>query len=156
MMHGILTRQASTEFGTPGELMLDNGWSCSTLELPWHGNQKGISCIKAGGYRGRIWFSPHFAHNVIRFEDQSGRADVECHNGNFAGDAAQGHFTQVHGCILPGENYTNIAIPDGTGRSQWGIQNSRSTLDRLIAQLGGEELNLTIVWESAAWPEDDT
>ncbi len=154
-MRGTLLRRASTEFGTPGELMLDNGWKCSTLELPWHGNSKGISCIKAGGYVGRLYFSPHLAHNVIRFDDQSGRGDVECHNGNFAGDAALGHFTQVHGCILPGTAYTSIIMPNGTGRSQWGIQNSRATLDALLMQLNGEDLELTVAWEAEAWPDDD-
>lgn len=154
-MKGTLMRGASTDLGTPGQLTLEDGWGCVTLELPWRGNAKGVSCVKAGAYIGRRYFSPHLGRDVILFEDKNGRGDVECHNGNFAGDAAQGHFTQVHGCMLPGSSYGEVLLPDKSGNSQWGIKNSKVTLDGLLEALGEEVLELEIEWEAAVWPDDD-
>lgn len=156
-MKATLTRRQSTDFGTPGELILETGWSCNTLELPWNGNQRGISCVKAGTYRGRKFFSPRLNRNVVRLDDANGRQDVELHNGNFAGESSKKLFTQVHGCILPGREYSEILLPkpNPEGKAQYGITSSVITLNSLLAQLGEDDIELTIVWAEGAQPEND-
>lgn len=172
-----ILRRKSTEFGTPAGVTLDNSWQCDSLELPWMSNQRGISCIKADTYHGRLWWSPKFRRWVIRLEDKHGRFDCLLHNGNFAGDATKGLCTQVQGCTLIGRGYADIQLPnhgigyehldvlDGT---QFGISASRITLDELIRQLGGDptlpptakqpdgtDVIVTYQWEDGARPEDD-
>lgn len=178
MTHTInILRRKSTDFGTPGRVTLDGIWQCDSLELPWNGNQRRISCIKADIYRGWLWYSPTFKRWVIRLEDKHGRFDCLLHNGNFAGDESKGLQTQVHGCTLIGRGYADIEMPghgvgythlevlDGT---QFGISASRVTLDELIRQLGGDptlpstakqpegiDMVVTYCWENGAQPEDD-
>ena len=178
MTHTIdILRRQSTDFGTPGRLTLDNFWQCDSLELPWHDNKRGISCIKAGTYRGWLWWSPKFRRWIIRQEDKHGRFDTLLHNGNFAGDVSKGLLTQVQGCTLIGRGYADIEMPNhGSGYehldvldgTQYGISASRVTLDKLIQQLGGDitlpkdqkqpegtDVLVTYQWEEGAWPEDD-
>ncbi len=176
-------RRKSTDFGTPGKLTIEDEesgsakWACDTLELAWHGNQRGISCIKADAYKGWLWYSPSFKRWVIRLEDKYGRFDCLLHNGNFAGDEDKGLLTQVKGCTLIGRGYadiemknhgagyTHLEVLDGT---QFGISASRVTLDELIRQLGGDltflptakqpagtDVLVTYTWEEGARPEDD-
>lgn len=144
MIRGEVVRLRSTPLGTPGHLHLSNGFDCDTLELPWHDNERGKSCIKADTYRGRVWWSPMLQRPVIRFEDKNGRKDVLVHNGNWAADTedldGDGIFevTQVHGCTEVGMTYGDIERKDG--KKQWGIKFSGSTLAELIKSLrNGEE-----------------
>ena len=171
MTHALaIVRRKATDYGTPGRATLDDdgAWTCDTLELPWFGNKKGISCIKADIYRAWLWYSPSFRRWVFRLEDKNGRADCLLHPGNWAGDAAKGLFTQVHGCTLIGRGYADVQLPEHAGGTQFGIINSRVTLDELIRQVGGDptllssakqpegtDLLMTYSWEDGAAPEDD-
>lgn len=139
IVKGTVARQRSTPLGTPGAMSLANGFSANTLELPWHDNERGVSCTAPGVDRGRVWFSPSLKRLVIRYEDRNGRKDCLVHNGNFAaeerdidGDGAP-EVTQVHGCTEVGRGYGDILRKDG--KSQWGIKSSGPTLAALIESL---------------------
>ena len=129
-------------------LKLDNGFSCDTLELAWHNNERGKSCIKPGPgerpetYLGRVWWSPMLKRPVIRFDDKNDRKDCLVHNGNFAADTKDldgdgiAEVTQVHGCTEVGHGYGDIQRRDG--KMQWGIRVSGATLAGLIESLRDE------------------
>lgn len=139
MLEGTIVRQRSTPLGTPGALALSNGFGCDTLELPWHDNQRGVSCIVADVYEGWVWQSPMLKRLVVRLEDKHGRHDCLWHNGNFAADEKDidgdgvPEVTQVHGCTEVGRGYGDIQRKDG--KMQWGIKASGATLSELIEAL---------------------
>lgn len=144
VIKGTVVRTKSKPTGTPGVLRLETGFSCDTLELPWHDNRRGISCTKPGTDHGRVWWSTRLKLPVLRFDDRDGRQDVEVHNGNFAADAADlngdgvPEITNVHGCTAVGRGYADIMRRDG--RTQWGIKSSIPTLAALIAALRDPEV----------------
>lgn len=175
VIHGTVVRSKSAPTGTPGVLHLETGFSCDTLELPWHNNQRGVSCTKPGLDHGRVWWSSRLKLPVVRYEDRDGRQDVLVHNGNFAADARDldgdgvSEITQVHGCTAVGRGYGNILRRDG--RSQFGIKASLATLSALIAALrdpeveqpevgptgfltGYHEVAITYVWAPGCAPEE--
>ena len=173
MIRGTVTRGPSGPLGTRGRLELESGFSCDTLELPWRGNQRGVSCVLADTYRGRAWFSPTLRRVVVRFDDQNGREDVLIHNGNWAADArdvdgdGRPEVTQVHGCTEVGRGYGDIRRPDGV--TQWGILRSTATLEELMRALqdgsptsmgaggfmnGFHELEMLYRWADDAAPAD--
>ena len=140
------TRRGSTANGTPGRLVTEGGFECDTLELPWHNNERGISCILPDTYAASLWFSPHMNRTVVRLEDKHGRADCLIHAGNFAGD----DFTQVHGCTEVGHGYGQIERPDG--KMQFGILSSRQALEVLINQIGPGPHQVTYEWAPGCEP----
>lgn len=139
VVNGQVLRHRSAPLGTPGGLTLENGFSCDTLEKPWHNNERGRSCTAPGIDVGRVWWSPHLKRAVIKYDDRNSRVDCEIHNGNFAAeevDLDDDHIpeiTNVHGCTLVGHGYGNIKRKDG--RLQWGIMVSGATLAGLIDSL---------------------
>lgn len=164
----------ATKFGTPGRMVLENGFSSDTQELPPHNNERGTSCVlpMPGGepetYHGRVWWSPTLKRLVIRYDDKNGRFDCLVHNGNFAADAVDldndgvPEVTQVHGCTEVGHGYGDILRKDG--KSQYGIKFSGATLAGLIESLkipdatdfsldeqgfarGYNEVSITYSWE---------
>lgn len=141
-----ITRNKSAPTGTPGHLLvIETRFTCDTLELPWHDNRRRISCIIADMYEGRIWRSPSLDRDVVRLEDKHGRADCLLHNGNYAGDEALGYRTQVHGCTLVGRG---LGLIDG----QFGIMNSKATLQALIDNIGKGPHEVTYVWDEGCAP----
>lgn len=139
-------RDLTGPLGTPGALVLENGFRCDSLELEWANNARGKSCILPGPsdaepqtYRGRVWWSPTLERLVIRYEDKNQRKDCLVHNGNFAARTADldgdgvAEVTQVHGCTEVGRGYGEILRKDG--RKQWGIKVSGPTLADLVASL---------------------
>lgn len=153
-------RSRSLIHGTPGRLTTENGFSCDTLELPWEDNKRGISCIKAGIYKGWLWESPTMHRTVVRLEDKNGRKDCLLHNANFAGDqtidvdydGVPDEFTQIHGCTAVGMGYGLVSRPD-TKAMQMGILSSKDTLARLVAHLGPGTHEFEYAWEEGANPE---
>ena len=97
------------------------GFRCLTLELPWRGNQRNISCIQAGTYSAKLYDSPKHGR-VILIEDVNERSWIEVHAGN--------HTSDIKGCILVG---SRIGYTDSDGVLD--ITNSRNTLDELISLL---------------------
>lgn len=150
-MRGSLVRGRSTDLGTPGILSLESGWECYTLELPWRNNERGHSCIVADEYHMTVKVSPRLQREVYYFTDSAkhGRFDVEIHNGNFAGDERKHFKSQVHGCILVGDSFGDVSFGN---LSQWGIRNSRATLDELIKH-AGNSLTLDIAWAHGCAPD---
>lgn len=138
-IHGTVFRRKGTPLGTPGRMVLENGFACDTLELPWHNNERGRSCTAPGFDKGRVWWSPTLERLVVRFEPRNERHDCLIHNGNWAADAVDidgdgtPEVTQVHGCTEVGMGYGDIERKDR--KKQWGIKFSGSTLAALIDSL---------------------
>jgi len=66
---------------------------CHTIELPWHGNQRNISCISEGRYEVvKRYTDQRGLHFML--PDVPGRAGILIHPAN---DAA----TELRGCIAP-------------------------------------------------------
>lgn len=176
MIRGKVIRKKPTPLGTPGVLTLENGFSCDTLELAWHNNERGRSCTAAGVDRGKVWYSPTLKRLVIRFAPRNGRQDCLVHNGNWAADEEDldgdgvPEVTQVHGCTEVGHGYGEVQRPDK--RMQWGILHSGATLAGLIDSLrcpideadtvleingekqGFHDVEFTYEWAEGCSPED--
>jgi len=130
-----INRQPSSKKQTLGEFRLidDNCkvlFTGKTLELPWLNNQTQKSCIPTGTYQVVPRFSPKFK-NHFHVLDVPGRSYILIHPGNY--------FTQILGCILVGENHTDIN-KDGYKD----VTNSKTTLAKLL-KLAPEGFKLTIV-----------
>jgi len=168
-----ITRRQSTDFGTPGFAVLTDGhgdvlMQMDTLELPWRGNRKMVSCIKADAYPAHRYQSGVFKRLLWKLEDRHGRGDCAIHNGVFAGDttktfvthtgtAAPGQ-THVHGCTLVGREYGDVPInwTDPSAPKQWGIHRGKDTLNEFMkATAPADELLVTYTWDEGCAPEDD-
>lgn len=130
-----LQRLGETAAGTQG-LLQTEGFSCKTLELPWHDNLRQKSCIPPGSYRCHLTSSPKFGQAYI-LTGTDPRTHVLIHAGNFAGDIDKGLKTHVQGCILLGKYY-------GTIDGQRAILLSRPTVRAFMTKLGGASFMLTI------------
>ena len=154
-MNILITRQPSTKSGTPGQLSVVNAagavFTCTTLELGWHDNQSGVSCVLADTYRATIWHSEHLDCDTLRLEDKHGRQDCLIHCGNFAGDKTFGLETQVHGCTLVGSEFGSLL--NDVGDSQFAILDSRATLAKLVAFVGPGQHNVEYRWAPSCAPQ---
>ena len=108
----VLTRTYFPE-GTQGVLEWNGTIVCYTIELPWLGNQKRISCIPEGEYILQKRFSPKFKRH-LHLINVSGRDLILIHPAN---DAKK----ELLGCIAPVTKHTGI----GKGSS------SRKALEKL-------------------------
>ena len=99
--------------GTQGVLEWNGTIVCYTIELPWVGNQKRISCIPEGEYILQKRFSPKFKWHLHLMNVQ-GRDLILIHPAN---DAKK----ELLGCIAPVTTITGI----GKG------SNSRKALEKL-------------------------
>ena len=118
----ILKRQASTDKGTPGEMLRNGAHLCFTMELPWKGNMRSISCIPAGWYPARKRQSPKYGHHWI-LQGVPGRDMILIHAGNTIND--------IEGCILVGSKR-------GMLKGLPAVLNSRATMGMLRATLPDE------------------
>jgi hypothetical protein len=124
-----LIRDDQNDVRTIGAMFDGTERICETLELPWRGNQRGISCIPEGGYECKVADSPSRGYPVYWLQNVPGRQDVQIHIGNFPKD--------IRGCILV-----------GTSRGRNMILQSRLAFDRFMARMGGEPFTLTITKEA--------
>lgn len=111
-------------------------YECKTLELPWKDNQRGISCISAGTYTVRHRLaseSGKFKYPHFLVMDVPNRDYILIHSGNY--------YSQLHGCILPGKDFTDINS-DG-----WlDVTHSRDTLEYLVSLMSHQTtFELTII-----------
>lgn len=123
---------------SPGFLMVLNDerkviFSCATLELPWKGNERNVSCIPEGSYtvrKRRADESPSRNYDHFILEDVPGRSYILMHTGNFN--------WHIKGCILVGEYHKDI--------NKDGLLDVFASLKTLIAlnKLLPETFNLTI------------
>lgn len=88
-----------------------------TLELPWNGNENGLSCIPAGEYPCAITWSNRFARLMPRLYGVPERQGILIHSGNTTAD--------TEGCILVGSTETTA-----------GVANSRAAFLRFFSWLG--------------------
>jgi len=108
----VLTRTYFPE-GTQGVLEWNGTIVCYTIELPWLGNQKRISCIPEGEYIIQKRFSSKFKWH-LHLMNVPGRDLILIHPAN---DAKK----ELLGCIAPVTKHTGI----GKG------SNSRKPLEKL-------------------------
>jgi hypothetical protein len=101
--------------GTQGVLEWNGTLICYTIELPWLGNQRRISCIPEGEYFLQLRFSPKFKWHFLLM-DVPGRDLILIHPANDA-------KLELLGCIAPVTARTGI----GKGRA------SRKALEKLKA-----------------------
>lgn len=99
--------------GTQGVLEWNGTIVCYTIELPWLGNQKRISCIPEGEYILQKRFSPKFQWH-LHLKNVPGRDLILIHPAN---DAKM----ELLGCIAPVTLHTGI----GKGSS------SRKALEKM-------------------------
>jgi len=86
--------------GTQGVLEWNGTIVCYTIELPWLGNQKRISCIPEGEYVLQRRFSPKFQWH-LHLKNVPGRDLILIHPANVA-------KTELLGCIAPVKLHTGI------------------------------------------------
>ncbi len=86
--------------GTQGVLEWNGTLICYTIELPWLGNQRRISCIPEGEYILRKRFSPKFKWHFLLM-DVPGRDLILIHPANDA-------KLELLGCIAPVTVHTGI------------------------------------------------
>jgi hypothetical protein len=86
--------------GTQGILEWNGTIVCYTIELPWLGNQRQISCIPEGEYILQKRFSPKFKWHFLLM-DVPGRDLILIHPANDA-------KLELLGCIAPVTKHTEI------------------------------------------------
>lgn len=103
------------EKGTHGALFIHGKLICFMIELPWHENQKNISCIPEGAYEIVPRISKRFM-NHLHVQDVSGRSLILIHPANDA-------LKELRGCLSPVSQLSGI----GQGWS------SRDALNKLLS-----------------------
>ena len=120
LLKAKLVRLSTNDSGTFGlmEVRRDRAMLVlATLELPWRNNSQGISCIPKGTYNVNFMHSPSKKTKLYRLANVKDRDGILIHQGNWAGDTAQGLKSDVQGCILVGFNHMKIGGQDGVDKS---------------------------------------
>ena len=121
---------------TEGVLYLINNnkvvFECKTLELPWKGNNRRVSCIPVGKYKAIKHVSPKFG-NCLWIKDVPNRSEILIHPANYV--------QQLLGCIALGNKHTDI---NGDGLID--VADSRTTVNKLLNLIEGKEINIEIDW----------
>ena len=91
----------------------------SALELSYKNNERNISCIPHGKYKGRVRVSKKYGRNIhiLNVDD---RSFILVHSGNYK--------TQTKGCVLVGSGFKDINN-DGSVD----VINSKDTMSRLMS-----------------------
>lgn len=120
-----LIRDDQNSVRTFGYLLDEEEHLCETLELPWVGNQRNISCIPEGTYPCELLYSWAHKRFLYWLQNVPGRGAIEIHVGNFVKD--------TQGCILLGE-----------GRGPDVLRRSKMAFDKFMERMGGQDFMLTI------------
>ena len=131
-----LYRITTGDQGTRG-LLIDRGFKCCTLELPWRNNKRNYSCIPDGIYDCKYVLSGKFGW-CYHIQNVPNRNGILIHSGNLAGDRTKGFRTDSYGCILPGK-YNGLLY------NQQAVLVSRTTLRRFISHMNNEDFRLNII-----------
>ena len=110
------------ERGTPGALFVDGKLECFTLENPWKGNERNVSCVPAGTYKLRHTNSPRYGPDSLKLCDVPGRSHILIHQGNWE--------RNTRGCILVGKQ--SAAAP-GQEMAVYKSVNALNALKRRVA-----------------------
>ncbi len=135
-MNAVIARSPSTDQGTFGTLVLENGTTYHSLELPWRSNLNGVSCIPLGVYTCHWILSPKHGE-CYQVMDVLGRDMIEIHSANFAGDASKGYISQLLGCIALG---MSVGVLNG----QLAVLNSKGAIADFEEKMGKQDFQLTI------------
>lgn len=132
-MRGVLIRSSDDGIQTLGNLIVFDGekivFKCKTLELAWHDNAKGASCIPNGVYQViKRYSEKHKDHYQI--SNVPDRDFILIHKGNFN--------YEIRGCVLVGLEHTDI---NGDGRKD--VTASRIVMEQMLKSVG--EFELTII-----------
>ena len=87
-----------TPTATWGNLVVNGKPICLTLERPWLGNKKDISCIPEGVYQCERIISPH--NGSVYQLDVEGRKYIQLHTANMV--------KELKGCIAYGSTYSDM------------------------------------------------
>jgi len=128
-------RLRRSDQGTEG-LLVSGDFHCRTLELPWRGNRRQISCIPPGTYNVEIRLSNKYGR-IYWVRNVPNRSYILIHSGNFAGDTSKGYKTHVMGCILLGKK-------SGYLGGQVAVLNSRITVRAFMEYMDYEPFELRI------------
>ena len=100
-----LYRLHDNNLRTVGTLIYNESLTYSTLELPWRNNEKNVSCIPPGKYKGiSQWHSD--LGPVIKLLNVPERKDILIHRGKNTSDTI--------GCILVGTSYCRSGLKNTT------------------------------------------
>ena len=125
----LIKRIAKTIEGTFGVLEIKGFPFCLTLEDPWAGNERGISCIPSGTYSAMRRNSPKFGQ-VWEILNVPGRSGIFIHWGNTAEDTT--------GCILVGKSF-------GLLSDKHAIMQSKQAFEELMSETAAyDTYSLTI------------
>tara|TARA_R100000995_G_scaffold84910_1_gene65720 strand:- start:5779 stop:6318 length:540 start_codon:yes stop_codon:yes gene_type:complete len=127
----LIIRKIYSEESIIGTLYVNGEKLCYTLELPYRGNQRSVSCIPAGAYGVKVRparqsATRKYVHLIV--EEVHNRSYILFHRGNKPKD--------TRGCILVGQTYSQ----DFVGNSTLAM----NLLMKEILHLGGEDINLII------------
>ncbi|GAB2994173.1 hypothetical protein GCM10027284_09250 [Cyclobacterium sediminis] len=122
----ILIRDQVSDKQIIGKLLVKDEFNailftCFTLELPWQGNQRNISCIPAGIYKAKKRKSETFGRH-FHILDVPNRDYILIHEAN--------HVHELRGCIAVGDQVLDIdgdQLPD--------VLNSIKTKNKLLGLL---------------------
>jgi hypothetical protein len=137
MRRAWLVSEYSQSYGTFGKMITDSGFYCNSLELPWKGNKRKLSCIPALEYLCKIISSPHFG-KVYQLQNVPGRSYILTHSINFGGDVELGLKTELEGCIGLGEHR-------GVMKGQKCLLVSRPAVRRFMEAMQFEPFYLSII-----------
>lgn len=134
---------APLEDGTFGKVSINNGeWSCYSGELPDRNNSPNTSRIPSGEYTCHWIDSP--AHGeCYQVMAVPNRTMIEIHSANWFGDAANGKFCQLLGCIALGKSIGILAVHPG----QMALLQSSATVHEFNRRMEGKDFKLTIAEE---------
>jgi hypothetical protein len=135
-MDVTLTRCPTTDQGTFGTFVFDDGTSFVSLELPWRDNEHGDSCIPLGTYVCH-WINSPKHGECYQVMSVPGRDMIEIHAANFAGDSGKGFISQLLGCIALG---FSIGILNG----QLAVLNSKGAIAAFEQKQAQQDFHLTI------------
>ena len=135
-MHLTLQRTPSDDQGTLGTLSAP-GLSLYSLELPWRGNQRQVSCVPPGQYTCKPYSSSRFK-GVYILQGVLGRSAILVHVGNWAGDISKGYRSNSQGCVL-------VGCSAGAAQGQKAVLNSATAMRRLREYVGNNSFLLSIV-----------
>lgn len=132
-----LVRDDQNKVRTLGLFMIGENTICQTLELPYRGNLKNVSCIVTGVFAFVFKFSEKHKRNLWHIV-APGRSEIEVHVGNTVKDTL--------GCVLCGTSRDGDAVSD-----------SRVALDAfhdamLHALDGGTSTTIEVTHADSLWP----
>tara|TARA_R100000541_G_scaffold27601_1_gene36879 strand:- start:312 stop:722 length:411 start_codon:yes stop_codon:yes gene_type:complete len=123
MKRAVLLRINENKNQTLGRLFvfdgLDIAYECCTLELPFKGNKRNVSCIPTGEYnvktRNSEKYGDHFQVDNVMMRDY-----ILIHPANY--------YTQLRGCIALGFDFYDI-----NNDGEHDLTHSRRTMKHLLA-----------------------